>query len=299
MVEVNHQMGTNFKFYRVGQAMEGGIKWWTPSPEGPPRKKYYGSGAYPRVSLNDDNTVVEVHKGQYLDRCFYRVGKVDFTKRKISWGSSMYFSIGLYPDVAVNNKNTIVAIFLDNLFTKHLNYRVGQISRVKKEIIWTKGKQRVRAIGEEKIGAIGERFSFDINDNGLVVLSHQNPFNYHIHYKVGMINDYSGVIDWRMSVHKCMGFTPSISINDCDQVLHVHQSMIRRHLVSNVGVARWNENFQGVDWSTEEGGVEYHYGKGLYPSVAWNASGQVVEVHEPRVAPTRNRLHYYVGKLIN
>lgn len=280
VVEVNHQMATNWMFYRVGRVVENKIQWGSTSPNNVPKKIFYGSGAYPRVSINDSNIIVEVHKGQYLDRCFCRVGKVQ--AEMISWCSSAYFNVGLRPTVAVNNSNIVVAVFQDNVFTKHLNYRVGRISE-KMEIDWYKSKQKVKARGVV--------CSVDINDNDLVVLSYQTSLN-HIHYKVGKL--YKGLVEWQNIVHKCIGFTPSITINDNNEVVLVHQSFARRHLVSNIGMALWESDYKGIVWSENS---EKHYATGIYPSISLNNDNQVVQVNEPRLRPNRNRLRYYVGEI--
>ena len=295
IVEVNHQPGTNLLFYRVGVWQEKGtIQWGSLADaelERTPKKHYYGTGTHPQVAINDDNMIMEVHKGQCSDRCLYRIGRADMDRRKISWGNSTHFNVGLNPDVGINNDNTAVVVFMDNIFTKHLNYRVGQISRVGGKVAWTTGKKKVGVKAE--ICA----YSIDINDGGMAVLSYQTPLNNHIHYQVGVVNIAEGVVEWTQNVHRSSGFTPTVSINDNNQVLQIHQSLTKRHLVSNVGVACWNDVFQGVYWSSEEDGLNRHYGKGLYPSVAANSDGHVVEVHEPRLAANRNRLHYYTGTL--
>ena len=70
VVEVNHQQGTNWMFCRVGHVRSWEIKWGHPAatPATPPKKVFYGSGANPQVSLNDNNTLVEVHKGKSVYR---------------------------------------------------------------------------------------------------------------------------------------------------------------------------------------------------------------------------------------
>ncbi len=292
VVEVKHQTATNLMFYRVGRIKNDIIAWGDPSSAKPPRKRYFCSGAYPRVTLNDSNTVVEIHKGEFLDRCCYRVGRVDLTRMKIVWGPSTHLNVGLRPDVAINNNNTVVAIFRENVFTKHLSYRVGQLSKATKEITWITRKTRIT-------GVLAEVFSVDINDNGFVVLSYQVPVTTHIHYLVGRLSmpSTSGVIEWSKIFHMCIGFTPSVSINNRDQVVQIHQSLARRHLVSNVGVAWWGDDFKGIEWSSLKGTSNRHYGKGIYPSVAIDDSGRVVEAHEPRASVAKNRLHYYLGKI--
>ena len=64
VVELSHKTSTNLMFYRVGRLKDDVIVWGVPSSAKPPKKKYFCSGAYPRVALNDDDTVVEVHKGE-------------------------------------------------------------------------------------------------------------------------------------------------------------------------------------------------------------------------------------------
>lgn len=226
----------------------------------------------PRVCLNDESYLVEVHKGQYLDRCFCRVGRVHVSTRGIRWGSRRYFNVGLCPAAAINNKNTVVAVFQDNVFTKHLNYRVGLMDS-NLEIEWSKSKQKVRANGVV--------VTVDINNNDLAVLAYQTSLN-HIHYKIGKIC--GSTIKWCDIVHKCMGFTPSISINDSNQVILVHQSFIRRHLVSNVGVARWSSGFKGIIWSEWNDSRNKHYATGLYPSISLTNGGQAVQVNELRIS---------------
>ena len=292
VVEVNHQQATNLMFYRVGERKDGCIKWGRKDSDKPPRKRYYGSGAYPQVSLNNENIMIEVHKGQFLDRCYYRLGKVNTESMKVTWGSKTFFNIGIYPDIALNNNDIIVALFQNNIFTKQLHYRVGKVSQDRNKVVWVDRKQRA--------GIVAEAFSLDINDNGMVLASFQTPIKNHIHYKVGVVDVERGVIEWCQVIHRSVGFTPCVSINNQNQVLQIHQSLMKRHLVSNVGMARWSvdaKGFRGIDWSSEKEGLNHHYGKGLYPSVTLNNHGKAVEVHEPRFAPNRNRLYYYAGEI--
>ena len=92
------------------------------------RKRYYGSGAYPRVSLNNDNVVIEVRNGQYLDRCYYSIGEINTISMKVTWGSSTFFDTGLRPDVALNNNNTVAMVFQNSIFMKQVNYRIGKMT---------------------------------------------------------------------------------------------------------------------------------------------------------------------------
>ena len=285
VVEVNHQAGSNWMYYRVGELLEESIQW-----RSPPKKIYFGCGTYPKVALNDKNSVIEVHKGQYLDKCFYRLGKVDLAVKRIVWGNSKCYNYGYYPTIAINNDNVVVTVFQDNLFLKNLNYRVGQISSVSNEVSWITRKQRIQGIKAES-------FSIDMNENGLVILSYQTDMSNHVKCKVGRLNMPRGSIDWRESDHICHGFSPCVTINNDNYIILIHQSLQNRHLVSNVGFASWDE-FKGIKWSGEKDVANRHYGKGIYPCVSLNDHGRVVEVHEPRLAPMRNRLHYYIGQLL-
>jgi hypothetical protein len=273
-------------FYRVGERKDGWIEWGS---EDPPKKHYYGSGAYPQVSINNDNVVIEVRKGQFLDRCYYRLGSINADKMMITWGTSIFFNSGVYPNIALNNTNTVMALFQNNILTKQLCYRIGRLSKSKSGIVWDKKKQET--------GILAEAFSVDINDSGIVVVSFETPITNHIHYRVGVVVAGEGVVEWCQSIHRSVGFTPSVSINNESQVIMIHQSRMNRHLVSNVGVAKWSDEFKGIIWSSENNSLNRHYAKGLYPSVALNNDGKVVEVHEPRFAPNRNRLYYYAGEI--
>ena len=289
VVEVNHQTGTNWMFYRVGCVAKQGdrINWGHPLlAAAPPKKVYYGNGAFPQVSLNDQNIVVEVHKGQLLDRCFVRVGIVDPSSAVIIWNPSTYFNVGLFPVVTLNNRNTLLSVFQDNVFTKHLNYRVGRVANGGQVDWLSKSKQKARVSN-------AMAFAVDMNDSGVVVLSYQTSLK--VNYKVGKIDGDS--ISWSANLRKGMGFSPSISINNSNEVILIHQSLAQRYLVSSVGEAKWERSIRGIAWSSAEGASNQCYVKGLYPSVSLNNGGQVVEVHEPRMARNRNRLYYYTTEL--
>ena len=303
VVEVSHQYGTNSTFYRVGVLKEKDrIEWGDPSSNDPPMRIHYGSGTNPQVTLNAHNYVVEVHKGKCFDRCFYRLGKVNPETRTLEWVLNKYYDMGLFPKVALNDRNMVVTVFQDNLITKHLNYRIGQINAAGDEIDWQDCKQRIQ-------GTNAEAFSLDMNNNGLVVLSYQNIVTNRIYCKVGQVmNSATGptkLIDWSERSRICKGANPCASINNNDYVVQAYQSFHYKHLLSNVGVARWSSEFKGIEMTlSHEVSKEknpkrrvarQHYGKGLHPSIALNDNNQVVEVHEPRVQ--RNRLHYYIGKL--
>lgn len=292
MVEVNHQAGTNWMFYRVGRlTVDGKIDWSDPATGVPAAKTYYGAGAYPRIALNDNDDVIEVHKNQFLDKCFYRLGKVDTVTRRISWEKKNFYSPGYFPTVAINDDNNVITVVQDDLFTKRLSYRVGHFSSTVAGIMWHRaGKQRI-----EKVRA--ETFSISMNEKGLLVLGYQTELTYHLKCQVGKVDFQAGSIEWGDKVCIGNGFTPCITINNDNHVIQIHQAIKNRRLMSNVGAASWNEDYKGIKWSEEKGVANRHYGNGLYPSVALNDHGKVVEIHEPSFPHKRNRLHYYIGEL--
>ena len=194
-------------FYRVGERKDGCIEWGRKDSDKPPRKRYYGSGAYPRVSLNNNNVVIEVRNGQYLDRCYYRIGEVNTISTKVTWGLSTFFDTGLCPDVALNNNNTVATVFQNSIFVKQVNYRIGKMTSAQNGVNWTNSKL--------KAGVAAERFSHAMNDNDMVVLSLQTPLN---HHRVGVVDVERGVVEWCRSIHRSVGFTPCVSINNQNQV---------------------------------------------------------------------------------
>lgn len=290
MVEVCHQMATNWMLYRVGEVKDRLVLWAPPLSESKPKKAHFGSGAYPKISINDRNMIVEVHRGQYLEKSFYRVGIIYPELRKIEWFTSTFFAMGHYPDVAINNFNVVVAIVRRDVFSKLLHYRVGKISEMKEgEIVWVGTRHKLN---------MAENFSLDINNDNTVVLAYQTLLH-HVHYKVGKIDFFSGEILWGEPIHVYKGgITPCISINDNNHVVLTLQSIMGRKLICNVGVAHWERSFGWISWPDKKSELNQKYEKGWFPSVGVNNCGQVVEAHEPRfaVAP-RGHLHYYVGKL--
>ncbi len=286
-------MATYWMFYRVGQLTDNKIEWGSSSSNDPPMKKYLGNGAYPKITLNDNGRVIEVHKGQFFDKCVYRVGWYHSDNREIDWGLSHHYSFGYFPTVALSNDGIVVSVFQDNLFTKHLNYRIGKLSQVSNEITW---------ISKHRTKITADSFSLSMNNNKMVVLGYQTIITNHIHCCVGRIDCIKGTIVWSKNIHVSKGFTPSITLNDRNYVVMTHQSTMGRRLTINVGVACWDEQAKEIDWTMKENLKSVsndHFGHGVYLSSSLNNKMQVVEVNEPPVVPGRNKLRYYLGEVLD
>ncbi len=289
VVEVCHRRSTHWMFCRVGKLKEAVIDWKESLSLSKPSKSYYGTGSYPQVSMNDKNTIVEVHGGAFKEKCYYRIGKVVPLEGVITWSPSRSFEkiMGHYPDVAINNHNYVVVVYQRDVLTKTICYRIGRISGMKSgEIVWVK-----RCTLKRK----AENFSIDINNDNMVVLAYQT-YNRKIYYLVGRLDFAKTEIMWGDPVYVFMGCFPNVSLNDHGHVVLVHQSVVTQNLFCSVGKIVWEINVGMVSWSQRKHKGSERYGEGQYPSVSINDEGRVVEAHMAEF-PRNNQLHYYNGHI--
>lgn len=293
VVEVCHQMATHWMLYRIGKLQEGRIIWSGRHPCTKPFMTYYGSGSYPQISINDKNIIIEVHGGEFKEKCYYRVGRMTPEKGKIKFFSSKSFEklVGHYPSVAINNNNYVVAVYQKDILTKTICYRIGIVSEMEEgAIVWVET--------ERSLKWKAENVSMDINNDNMIVLAFQTR-NYHIHYIVGMLDFVKGEIMWSDPVHLHAGVClPSVSLNDNKHVILVCKNAMNFSLLCDVGFIVWERNIGMISWSIRKSKKSVRrYGKGRYPSVCMNGLGQVVEAHEVALPHTGN-LHYYAGQIV-
>ena len=70
----------------------------------------YSYGYFPRVSLNNENLVVEVHACHHKRTVSYCVGKVDVGAKAIDWECSWEFGNVRAPAVALTDNGQVVVV---------------------------------------------------------------------------------------------------------------------------------------------------------------------------------------------
>ncbi len=212
----------------------------------------YDSGSMPRVSINTNGTVLEVHKNEAGYSLYYRVGTVD--KATVSWGSSTHYDDGNTPACAINRNNKAVEVH-KNEAGSTLYYHVGTISG--NTVSWSKSSDYDKGI-EPNVA---------LNDDGVVVEVHktQSSFSSSLYYHVGQIN--GDKIDWQSSHEYDNGSYPQVALNNNGYVVEVHQSQSENKVWYRVG----RVNGSKIDFDSG-----HEFGSGTLPSVGLNDNGDVV-----------------------
>ena len=81
------------------------------------------------------------------------------------------------------------------------------------------------------------------------------------------------------------GRYPSVTLNNSNIVVAVHNSEVGSTLKSRVGVVSGVDGGLTIDWGEDEG-----YGSGFFPRVSMNNDGIVVEVHQSLMREVRYRI---------
>lgn len=213
----------------------------------------YDGGVSPRVAINDDGVIIEVHKSEWNSGLWYHVGRVN--KATVNWSTSVSYDSGVTPSCAVNNRGQVVEVHKSE-WNSGLWYHVGSVDgyRVK----WSQSQYYDSGITP----------SVAINDFGTVVEVHQSEWNSGLWYHVGRIK--GNQVEWSSSQKYDSGDTPSVAINNHGLVVEVHKSEWNSGLWYHVGRVRGNS----IEW-----GPSRSYDSGLNPSVALTDEGEVIEVH--------------------
>ncbi|HEX6749828.1 MAG TPA: hypothetical protein VF092_21225 [Longimicrobium sp.] len=193
------------------------------------------------------------------------------------------YDTGDDPAVAINRSNQVVEVHESDGWFTTLWYNCGHV--VGSEITWTGHG----TINDDD----GHHPSVAVNDSGVVVEAHDSG-DVTLWYWVGQVKD--GDVTW--SGHDKIGYsgdnggiTPGIAIDNAGHVVEVHDSGIGElwYWVGQVKDDSINWTGHGpVNFNPDDGPDD-----GYNPSVAINASGQVLEVHESGLGD----LWYWAGQL--
>lgn len=278
IVEVHAAQGlSSGLWHRVGKltTSSSGIEWGNHSR--------YDYGSRPRIAINKDGVVVEVHKVQELvPTLWYHVGKVNAHSMTIDWGSSHKYDKGTTPDVALTDDGTVIEVHeTNNVFSNDTYYHVGTVDASSKTIKWGPSHR----YGEGKTPSVA------VNSKGVVVELHGSG---QLWYHVGSLQAHNQSISWGDSKKYETGTSPCVAINNRGQIIEVHESEgLLRRLWCNVGNA--DLSTRTILWSMpNESNASLNYSQGITPAAAITTEGKVVEVHETD-HQFKNTLWYQTG----
>ena len=99
-------------------------------------RQHFDNGVNPKIAINNNNIVIEVHKSQSNFGLWYHVGIVDPNSGTIAWGKGTHFdNAGCYPAIALNNNNRVIEVHTSSV-GGNLYYRAGTVDPDSKTIHW-------------------------------------------------------------------------------------------------------------------------------------------------------------------
>ena len=245
-----------------------------------------GKGRYPKVAINNENQVIQVHEGRFVRRIYYNVGVVD--NFRINWGHhSQYVCWGRFPAVAIHD-NRIVMTY-DCAYVRHSTYyRIGTIkSRGRMTIDWEERRRLFRSAVTETAVSISREYAVATGRGWI-----------RIKCQVGRFQEDEATIEWTNELRfNCIGFCPTICLDNDHNIIMVWQSFTLRQLSYALGrIATHDDRVaddQPIDWHARR---DYDYG--YNPTIALSPNnGHVLEEHETNRATCRCTLHYHTGVL--
>lgn len=211
VVEV-HETQSSFSsgmYYHVGQVQAGGKS----IAFGPSHQ--YDSGNKPRVALNNQNVVVEVHESNGLSsKMWCHVGTVNAGARTIEFGGSQNYDSGVTPAIAINNHNVVVEVHQSDGASTNLWYRVGVVDAGRKTVDFGPSHQYDS----------GAHPGVALTDDGFVIEVHQSQAFNTLWKRIGQVNLGARTIDWLSgSVQYGEGSCPAVA-SDAGMAVEVNQN---------------------------------------------------------------------------
>ena len=261
VVKMNNSAGLRSRLYcNVGKIESGGgISWGESS-------RFDHGGRYPRVAINNDDTVVEVHQSQYSRELHFRVGVVDTARKSIQWGNSRCYDSGMNPAVALLDGGSVISVYQTSALGSYATvYRVGSVDVEHKNILW----------GNPSSYGRGKKLALAANQAGAVVEVHKGVLGNNLYYRVGKLDKGIRTILWGEDTLYGKGHDPCVAIDSEGHVLEVHSSTVLRRLHRRVAVVHTRR--QTLDWVQDD----LQYDMGVFPSICLNdnADTNVVETH--------------------
>ena len=245
-----------------------------------------GKGRYPKVAINNENQVIQVHEGRFVRRIYCNVGVVD--NFRINWGHhSQCVCWGRFPAVAIHNNRVVMTY--DCAYVRHSTYyRIGTIkSQGRMMIDWGERGRLFRSAVTETAVSINKEYAVATGRGWI-----------RIKCQVGRFQENGATIEWTNELRfDRIGFCPTICLDNDHYVIMVWQSFTLRQLSYALGKIATHDdqvaNDQPIDWHARR---DYDYG--YNPTIALSPNnGHVLEEHETNHASCRCTLHYHTGVL--
>lgn len=265
---------SGMKMYSIAGKIEKDSIQWAHDGKTP---QFITKGHYPKVAINDNRVVVEVHKSQVWNTIWYRVGTLDKDKREINWAEHDHRlrNAGCNPAVALTNDGTVIVAYQHDNKTY---YCIGKVNRDTTEILWQ------GAGAGQPFSIPTKEPSISVNENGLVVVAAEacGIRRNSVVFCVGT-KDNQNSITWsemdQAAAENMRGCCPVVAINKQNQIISVHMSNSFRKLFMKYGVVKTDT--KRIEWSVQ--GKPLEYDTGIYPSITLNSKNQVVRMREKNV----------------
>ena len=271
--------------YQIGTLLEDFTVRWLEEDKGLSSR---GDGKFPRVALNNNNTVVVVYESRR--HIHYHLGKLNTKTDKIQWTGQGNISWGRYPAVALNDRGQIV-IGYEAIVGYSTYYRTAQLQTQDNTTInWSKEGRKLFVDGSSEV-------SLAVNQTGCIVAV-GHGYGDKFYFRVGTIpptsegqNQFD--INWESAIERVTApnCRPCISIDDAGNFTVAYQAKHGRRLFYHVGKVNATKR---ITWIHEM----RNYDMGCHPTIALCNSGKWIEEHETNSAHRGHKLFYRTGKLL-
>ena len=265
-------------YYKVGQLDGEGTDMTCTLSEGTP--KFLDNGRYPRVAINNENHVVEVHEGNGLRKMYYCVGEINESNSSIKWHSRVpcYLCWGKYPAVALCGDRVVVTY--DRAFGSYTSYYcIGKFTADGKDVQWAAESHELFSGATETSVTMNERNIVIIGRGWTSIVCRVGRFQ-------GSAIEFTAEIPFNY-----LGYSPAVCLDDGGYIILVWATTLRKlnYITTNIP----NPECPSITWPKNDS--IKNYSSGRYPTIAISPDGtKVFEEHETNITPY---LYYRTGAL--
>ncbi|CAL2077108.1 hypothetical protein [Tenacibaculum sp. 190524A05c] len=261
-------------YYRVGELDASNTIEWKSI-------EYYTAGNHPSIGYNGHN-IFEVHrdKDTYDDLLYYRYGTLS-NDLKISWSNIQFMTAGNQPSVDINNSNNVVEVHRGKT-DNDLYFRTGTITSP-------------TSFSWKNISFLttGKYPDVSINDSNIVVEVHEDKdeSDDDMYIWIGELAS-NGSISWKTKQRYTDGIRPSVSVNNSNIIVEVHQDPDFFDSGMYIWIGRINSDFS-ITWLSKS-----RYTDGNEPTVSVKGN-KIIEMHRADGGRFSTQMYYRVGEILS